>query len=122
MEIAQAFFAASRGGDIGALQALLADDIALYSDGGGKRPAALVPVFGIERVMLLFRKLAQILAGTQPPHVSYGYIDGLPGFVTQEADGVPQSTALEIRDGKIAGIYVVRNPEKLRHLAPTALQ
>ncbi len=122
MEIAQAFFAASRGGDMGALQTLLADDIALYADGGGKRPAALVPVFGVERVMLLFRKLAQVLAGTQPPHASYGYINGLPGFVTVEADGVPQSTALEIRDGKIAGIYVVRNPEKLRHLAPTALQ
>ena len=73
--------------------------------------------------MLIFGRLAQVFAATQRERCpSYGFIDGLPGFVTVEPDGMPQTTALEIRDGKIAGIYVVRNPEKLRHLAPTALQ
>jgi RNA polymerase sigma-70 factor, ECF subfamily len=43
-------------------------------------------------------------------------INGLPGFVTREADGELQTTALEIEDGKIAAIYVVRNPDKLRIL------
>lgn len=116
LEIAQAFFAASRGGDTAALQALLTDDIAVYADGGGKRPASPVPLYGIEQVMQFFKTITQNLAGTQPPRPSYGYINGLPGFVTIEADGVPQSTALEVSDGRIAGIYVVRNPEKLRHL------
>ena len=120
-EIAEAFFVASRSGDMTALKALLADDITLYSDGGGKRPAALVPVFGIERAMLLFAKIAQLYAGTRPPCPSYGLIDGLPGFVTVEPDGIPQTTALEVRDGKITAIYAVRNPEKLRHLERTAL-
>ena len=122
LEIAEAFFAASRSGDMTALKALLADDITLYSDGGGKRPAALVPVFGIERAMLLFTKVAQLYAEAQTqPRPSYGFIDGLPGFVTVEPDGIPQTTAIEVRDGKIAAIYAVRNPEKLRHLDGIAL-
>ena len=45
-----------------------------------------------------------------------GFVNGLPGFITLEADGELQTTALDIEDGKIAAIYVVRNPDKLRHL------
>jgi RNA polymerase sigma-70 factor (ECF subfamily) len=40
----------------------------------------------------------------------------LPGIITREADGEIQTTALDIEDGKIVGIYVVRNPDKLKHL------
>ena len=43
-------------------------------------------------------------------------MNGLAGFITLEADGEPETTAFEIEDGKIAAIYVVRNPDKLRHL------
>ena len=46
----------------------------------------------------------------------YTAINGLPGFVTREADGELQTTALEIEDGKITGIYVMRNPDKLKHM------
>jgi RNA polymerase sigma-70 factor (ECF subfamily) len=45
-----------------------------------------------------------------------GFVNGLPGFITLEDDGELQTTALEIEDGKVAAIYVVRNPDKLRHL------
>jgi RNA polymerase sigma-70 factor (ECF subfamily) len=48
--------------------------------------------------------------------VRSGFINGLPGFITLEADGELQATALEIEDAKITAIYVVRNPDKLRHL------
>ncbi len=74
--------------------------------------------------MLIFTRLAQLYAEAQarPPSPFYGFIDGLPGFVTVEPDGMPQTTALEVRDGKIAAIYVVRNPEKLRHLEGATLQ
>lgn len=44
------------------------------------------------------------------------YLNGLPGFITLEADGELQTTALDIADGRISPVYVVRNPEKLRHL------
>ena len=44
------------------------------------------------------------------------FINGLPGFVTLEGDGELQTTALDMEDGKIRAIYVMRNPDKLRHL------
>lgn len=48
--------------------------------------------------------------------VRYGFVNGLPGFVTVEQGGVLQTTALAIEDGRISSIYVTRNPDKLRHL------
>jgi RNA polymerase sigma-70 factor, ECF subfamily len=48
--------------------------------------------------------------------VRAGFVNGLPGFITREADGELQTTAPEIEDGRIAAIYIVRNPDKLKHL------
>lgn len=53
--------------------------------------------------------------------VRHGFINGLPGFVTIEQDDTLQTTALQIADGKIAAIYVMRNPDKLRHLGDYAV-
>jgi RNA polymerase sigma-70 factor (ECF subfamily) len=44
------------------------------------------------------------------------YINGLPGFVTREPDGLLQTTALLVEQGMLRAIYVMRNPDKLRHL------
>jgi len=46
----------------------------------------------------------------------YGLINGLPGFVTREADNELQTTALQIEAGRIVAIYVMRNPDKLRRI------
>jgi RNA polymerase sigma-70 factor, ECF subfamily len=119
-EIAEAFYAASRSGDVAALSRLLAADVAIYSDGGGKRPAALIPVLGIERALKLILRLAERNKTFAPP-ATYRLIDGLPGFITREGDGVLQTTALQIEDGRIKGIYVMRNPDKLVHLEREAL-
>jgi RNA polymerase sigma-70 factor, ECF subfamily len=116
LEIAQAFFAASRGGDMTTLRLLLAADVTIHSDGGGKRAAALAPTVGIEEVIALQTTLARIFARHMSRLVRYGLINGLPGFVTVEGDGTLQTTAIEIVEGKIAAVYVVRNPDKLRHL------
>ncbi|WP_322014320.1 sigma-70 family RNA polymerase sigma factor [Paraburkholderia sp. J12] len=116
LELAKAFFEASRSGDMGALGALLADDVSLHADGGGKRPAARLPVLGFERVMKVHAWLARLFREKRSTFVRVGFINGLPGFVTLEADGELQTTALEIEDSKVAAIYVVRNPDKLRHL------
>ncbi|MNW11650.1 RNA polymerase sigma factor SigJ [compost metagenome] len=62
-----------------------------------------------EQLAALFRERGSDL-------VRAGFINGLPGFVTREADGELQSTALEIEDGKVVAIYIVRNPDKLGHL------
>lgn len=116
LEIANAFFAASRSGDMTALGAMLAADVSVHSDGGGKRPAAVRPAIGYGQVMTLHKALAVLFRKYGSELVHAGFINGLPGFVTREADGELQTTALDIEDGKITAIYVMRNPEKLKHL------
>lgn len=113
LALAEAFFSASRSGDVKALGDLLTADVSLHADGGGKRPAATEPIFGFDAVHALLKRLAPLLASTL---VRVGFVNGLPGFVSIEADGEVQTTALEIEEGKIAAIYVVRNPDKLKHL------
>ncbi|KTE28932.1 MULTISPECIES: sigma-70 family RNA polymerase sigma factor [unclassified Sphingopyxis] len=116
LEIANAFFAASRSGDMGALGALLAADVGMWADGGGKRPAAMGPILGHDIVLKLHRSLAVLFGKYGSTLVHTGTINGLPGFVTREADGEFQTTALEIEDGKVTAIYVMRNPDKLKHM------
>lgn len=120
-EIAQAFFTASRQGDLGTLRSLLAADVTMFADGGGKRPAAMAPIVGIEDVVRRHAVFAALFKQHMSQLVRYGTINGLPGFVTVEADDTLQTTALEIVDGQIAAIYVVRNPDKLRHLVDGAV-
>ncbi|MFZ5725642.1 MAG: sigma-70 family RNA polymerase sigma factor [Pseudomonadota bacterium] len=116
LEIAHAFFEASRSGDMAALGAMLAADVGMWADGGGKRPAAAVPILGKALVMKVHRSIAVLLRKYGSTLVYMGVINGLPGFVTREADGELQTTALEIEEGKITGIYVMRNPDKLKHM------
>ncbi|KFA90409.1 sigma-70 family RNA polymerase sigma factor [Archangium violaceum] len=115
-ELASAFFTATRSGDLGALQALLAQDVVLYSDGGGKAKAALNPIYGLEKNLRFVTGLLQRTGPNASRLVYEGKIDGLPGFVTVEADGLWQSTALAIEEGRIVTIYITRNPDKLRAL------
>jgi RNA polymerase sigma-70 factor, ECF subfamily len=116
LELAQAFFAASRSGDMKALGAMLAADVSFHSDGGGKRPAVKRPILGFDDVIKLHEFFADHFAKNGSKLVRAGFVNGLPGFITLEADGELQTTALDIEGGKIAAIYVVRNPDKLRHL------
>jgi RNA polymerase sigma-70 factor, ECF subfamily len=116
LEIANAFFAASRNGDMTALGAMLAADVSMHADGGGKRSAALQPILGYDHVMKVYEALAVLFRQHGSNLVRTALINGLPGFVTREADGELQTTAFEIDDGKITAIYVMRNPDKLRHL------
>jgi RNA polymerase sigma-70 factor (ECF subfamily) len=116
IELAEAFFAASRSGDMKALGAMLAADVSVHADGGGKRAAATAPIVGFDAVMKVHESLAALFRDNGSKLVRAGFINGLPGFVTLEADGELQTTALEIENGKVAAIYVVRNPDKLRHL------
>jgi RNA polymerase sigma-70 factor, ECF subfamily len=117
LEIAAAFFAASRHGEMARLSAMLAKDVAVYSDGGGKRPAGIRPIRGISDVMRMHTRLAWFYARGQSELVGYGFVNGLPGFVTREADGMLQTTALLIEEGQVRAVYVMRNPDKLGHLA-----
>jgi RNA polymerase sigma-70 factor (ECF subfamily) len=113
LQLAEAFFAATRSGDMKTLSDMLAADVSLHADGGGKRPSATSPLVGFDTVMKLLKQLASVIRSTL---LRICLVNGLPGIVSREADGELQTTALEIERGKIKAIYVVRNPDKLRHL------
>ncbi len=113
--IARAFFAASRDGDVAALSALLARDVEIHSDGGGKVLAFRDVIRGLDRTLRLFVS-AQRKAAAPPILLRTANVDGLPGYVSLDPNGVLQTTALGIRDGKIFSIYIVKNPDKLAHV------
>ncbi|MFN3943301.1 MAG: RNA polymerase sigma factor SigJ [Allosphingosinicella sp.] len=118
--LTQAFLNASRSGDAEALKRIFAEDVRVYTDGGGVRPAALNVIEGRERAKRLFLGLYRKFAGTPPPILYRGTINASPGFVTLEADNIPQATALEIRGDRIGVVYIIRNPEKLKLIARAA--
>lgn len=95
---------------------MLAADVSLHADGGGKRPAATAPILGFDAVMKVHDYLASVFRTSGSKLVRVGFINGLPGFITLEGDGELSTTALEIADGRVVAIYVMRNPDKLRHL------
>lgn len=114
--IARAFFAASRDGDTAALASLLATDVELHSDGGGRVLAYPNVISGLDRLLRLFAGLRG-KAYFQPVLLRTAIVDGLPGYISADRGGVLQTTALEVRDSRITAIYMVRNPDKLRHVA-----
>lgn len=113
LQVRDAFLAAIQGDDPVALEKLLTDDCVFTSDGGGKAPAATVPVIGRERVTKLLFGLKQTQGWRNVIRMETVMLNGMPGMVTFTADGVQDVSAFEIRDGRVAAMYVVRNPEKL---------
>ena len=115
-ELISAFIAATRSGDLRGLTQLLASDVRVVTDGGGKVQAALNVIEGAARV-------APFLVGvvrkgwTDDMTVRFDTINGLPGLMLSGPHGLVQTTAFEIEGDVVKAIYVVRNPDKLRHLA-----
>lgn len=114
-EISRAFFAAATSGDAKALSALLTEDVAIHADGGGKVLAFRNVVRGLDRALRLFEGLKRKHPDL-PRLIRPIMVDGLPGYASIERGEVLQTTALELRGGRIAAIYIVRNPDKLRHV------
>jgi RNA polymerase sigma-70 factor (ECF subfamily) len=114
-ELVSAFITASRSGDVAALTRMLANDARLVSDGGGKVPAALKVIEGADHV-------AAFLAGvvrkgwTDDMTLRFDTINGLPGLMLNGPGGLVQTTAFEFEDQVVKAIYIVRNPDKLKHL------
>ncbi|RYG85690.1 MAG: RNA polymerase sigma factor SigJ, partial [Alphaproteobacteria bacterium] len=99
-----------------AMNGTMAADVSLHADGGGKRPAVPRPVIGYDAVMKLHESLMVFFRKNHSELVRICFINGLPGFITRESDGELQTTALDIENEKITAIYVMRNPDKMRHL------
>lgn len=110
-----AFWAASREGDMDRLLEIFAEDIEVHTDGGGKVPAAINVLRGSRNAARFFEGLARKGKLTSGPVPRPQLINGATGYVVRE-NGVLQTTAFAVHSGKIKAIWIVRNPEKLRHV------
>ncbi len=117
--LADSFVAAVRTGDLEALEALLAEDVTVQADGGGRVRAFVRPVIGRGRVA---RLLVKIMRAAQPS-LRRVQVNGQPGIVRFDADGrLHEVIALDVtEDGHISAIRAIVNPDKLRHLAHGAV-
>jgi RNA polymerase sigma-70 factor (TIGR02957 family) len=119
-EVARRFFDAVGGGDLNRLLNLLAPDVVMIGDGGGKGQARLEPTHGSERVarflLGLFRR-----AGKEGTYGQPALVNGQPGAVVYDAAGrVVSVFALDIADGLVQAVRSVVNPDKLQHVGPTS--
>jgi RNA polymerase sigma-70 factor, ECF subfamily len=115
--LASAFIDALRTGDVSRFSSLLAEDAVLYTDAGGHQRAALNPIRGRDRIVRFYSGLAR--KGHLPGRgVSWhtSPVNGLPGFILVGEDGSVQTIAVEFTGEQVSAVYVVANPEKLRHL------
>ena len=108
-----AFFDAVRTGNAIGLRDLLAEAAVFHSDGGGKVQANLNIIAGADSIRRFFVGLAEKFGQTAPPWSRPLRINGLPGYVSIDPAGNVQTTALEIENGRITAVYIVRNPDKL---------
>ena len=115
-ELIAAFTAASRSGDIETLKTLLAADARLVTDGGGKVSAALNVIEGADRSAAFL--VGAVRKGWRDDmSVRFAIINGLPGLLVSGSNGLIQTTAFEFDGDVVTAIYIVRNPDKLKHLA-----
>lgn len=115
-ELADAFFAAIGDGNVGALQKLLAEDAAVYGDGGGKAPARRTPVLGRIPAARFIMGLAR-QAVRDHWRVERVDVNGQPGARVVTAQGhVVGVFVLDIADGHVQALRNQINPDKLRHL------
>jgi RNA polymerase sigma-70 factor (ECF subfamily) len=119
-KLAARFFDALTEGDVDALRELLAADVQIVADGGGKAPALTRSITGAEKV-------ARVLASIFPwlvridVTVQSRQVNGQPGAIFRDRDGkVLNTVALDILDGQIQAIRAVSNPDKLGHVGPVA--
>ena len=119
-ELARRFFEAAAGGDMDALLGMLAPDVVLHADGGGKTQAIGKPLAGRQPVMRLLvgllRRGRRIGASLR-----LAWINGQPGAVFYDAEGrVISVIELEVAEGVVQAIHSVVNPDKLGHIGPVS--
>jgi RNA polymerase sigma-70 factor (ECF subfamily) len=118
-EFARRFFAAARDGELAALEALLAGDVVLHGDGGGKVPALARALHGrgrVARTLVAWGRVAGRIGGAELRQVE---VNGQPGALLFGPDGrLIGVMALDILDGQVQGVRSIVNPDKLRHLGP----
>ena len=101
---------------------MLAEDARLLSDGGRRVAAIGVPLIGRLRILKVYLGMLRKHAPAADTRIEFLRINGLPGVLMREPDGRPMQTIALEPDaaGRIRGIYVVRNPDKLRRFVHDA--
>ena len=120
-ELASRFFAAAEEGDLDGLEELLAHDVVLHGDGGGKVPALARAVHGRARVARTL--MAWRSAGSRVADVTLRReeVNGQPGALFFDPEGGLISVMiLDVAEGQVQGVSSIVNPDKLRHLGPVA--
>jgi RNA polymerase sigma-70 factor (ECF subfamily) len=119
-DLAARFFDAVTAGDVDALRDLLAADVEVHGDGGGKAPQWMRVVVGLDNVARLFAGLGSRFADADI-EVDLREVNGQPGAVFRDPAGrVISVMALDVLDGRVQVIRSVINPDKLQHLGPVA--
>jgi RNA polymerase sigma-70 factor, ECF subfamily len=119
-DLAARFFDAIRDGDVDGLRELLAADVQMVGDGGGKAPALAKTVVGADRVARVLAAFSPLLAGVGGI-VEPREVNGQPGAIVRDRDGkVVGTMSLDVLDGRIQTIRSVNSPDKLGHLGPLA--
>jgi len=120
-ELATRFFAAAEEGDLQGLEELLAHDVVLHGDGGGKAPALARAVHGRARVSRTL--MAWLRAGARLGGITWRReeVNGQPGALLFDREGMLLSVMiLDVAEDQIQGVSSIVNPDKLRHLGPLA--
>lgn len=113
--LADEFRAAAITGDVTRIAQMLADDAVLYSDSGGKRFVQDAPTRGKDQILRIFSNASGKRPLPRPEEIERAVVNGMPGVVIRGPFGI-ETIALEVVDGRIAALYVMANPEKLKHL------
>lgn len=120
MRLLAAFSEAAQAGDAAAIAALLAPDVSIITDGGGKVSAALRVVTGATDVAKLVAHVATRVE-TAPGSIRLSRVNGRPGFVVGDPESPEMVYSIDVEAGRIATVYVMRNPEKLARLGDPPL-
>jgi RNA polymerase sigma-70 factor, ECF subfamily len=111
-ELAAAFLSALAAGDVGAFAGVLADDVVLKTDHGGKASAARRPVHGITDVARWF--LGMMAKGQRlGAQTEFAWVNGCPALVIRDHERLQSVTILDTTSGRIGAVHIVRNPDKL---------
>ncbi|WP_221632587.1 RNA polymerase sigma-70 factor [Oryzihumus leptocrescens] len=118
--LAARFFDALREGDVEGLRELLAADVQMVGDGGGRAPLWGRGIFGLDNVTRVLASTFPLFAGIGGT-VEQHEVNGQPGAIFRDRDGKVLNTwTLDVLDGQIQAIRAVLNPDKLGHLGPVA--
>jgi RNA polymerase sigma-70 factor, ECF subfamily len=111
------FLAAAAEGDLEGLESLLAHDAVCYSDGGGKVAAARKPVVGAARIARVIATITRKELSRRRLDSRLVCVNGQPGRILRAPDGKVWSVlSIDVVDGRIQTVRVMRNPDKLAHL------